>query len=126
MCTGALIHEAASRYMMHHKFVVIDKRIVMTGSFNWTMQGSLQNYENVAIFSHKLMVHQYAEKFEELWRDFADLKVPVHPIQSIKNLPTNNSLKKAAWEDIIVGYEEPVNNYNSARTRRPETTDRRF
>jgi phosphatidylserine/phosphatidylglycerophosphate/cardiolipin synthase-like enzyme len=96
----------------------------MTGSLNWTNQGILGNYENVAILSHKRLVCQYAEKFEELWRDFADLRVPIHPIMDNKNLASNVKLKRSAWDNIIVNYEPPVNNCNSSGIRRPET--RRF
>jgi len=105
---------------MHNKFVVIDNKIAMTGSFNWTVQGSHGNYENVAIFSNKKLVQQYAAKFEQLWLDFADLRVPSHPGLS-KDPNAFNPLKRAAWDGIIVGYEAPVNNHNGPRNRRPET-----
>lgn len=111
--------------MVHNKFVIIDGKVVMTGSLNWTNQGILGNYENVVILSHKRLVHQYAGKFEELWRDFVDGKVPIHPILDNKNLPSHNPLKRSAWDNIIVNYEPPsVNNHNSSRARRPETGSR--
>lgn len=31
---------------MHHKFMVIDQKIVLTGSYNWTRSAALYNQEN--------------------------------------------------------------------------------
>jgi len=45
------------RYYMHHKFAVIDKSVVITGSFNWTNQAI-----NLA--------KKYTEEFEKLWNNF--------------------------------------------------------
>ena len=56
--------------MMHHKFLVIDKEILLTGSYNWTASGAAYNRENVFITDEKYVVDQYTGEFEKLWVKF--------------------------------------------------------
>lgn len=56
---------------MHNKFVVIDDRIVITGSYNWTKQATNKNNENVAIFEDQEIADMYTQEFNRLWDDFA-------------------------------------------------------
>jgi cardiolipin hydrolase len=39
------------RLHMHHKFAIIDKIVLLTGSFNWTAQAVNGNQENLIGFS---------------------------------------------------------------------------
>ena len=48
---------------MHHKFMVIDKETVTTGSYNFTTSASKYNDENLVIFQDK----KIAEKFLKAW-----------------------------------------------------------
>ncbi|XP_059485641.1 uncharacterized protein LOC132202638 isoform X2 [Neocloeon triangulifer] len=122
---GALIYEARSNFMMHNKFAIIDKKIIMTGSFNWTLQGSNGNYENVVILSKKKLVQKYCEQFEQLWEDFADLNVPSHPSDN-PDLAFNPLKNKIAWDGIIVGYEAPKKDGFMKRTRPDEPSRKRL
>lgn len=56
-----------SQYHMHHKFGIIDSRIVFTGSFNWTYTASKHNQENLLVTSNYEIVKQYSEEYEKLW-----------------------------------------------------------
>ena len=58
------------RYHMHHKFCVIDKRVVITGSFNWTDQAVNHNQENLLFIENKDLALKYSNEFEKLWNDF--------------------------------------------------------
>ena len=58
------------RYHMHHKFCVIDKSVVITGSFNWTDQAVNHNQENLLFLENKEMALKYSNEFEKLWNDF--------------------------------------------------------
>ena len=58
------------RYHMHHKFCVIDKSIVVTGSFNWTDQAVNHNQENLLFIENKDLALKYSNEFEKLWNDF--------------------------------------------------------
>lgn len=58
-----------SRYHMHHKFGIIDSRIVFTGSFNWTYTASKHNQENLLITTNFDITKQYSEEFERLWNE---------------------------------------------------------
>ena len=62
-----------SRYHMHHKFGIIDSRIVFTGSFNWTYSASNHNQENLLITSNYEIVKQYVEQYEQLWKEMFKL-----------------------------------------------------
>jgi len=63
-----------SRYHMHHKFGIIDSRIVFTGSFNWTYTASSHNQENLLATSNFEIVKQYTEQYELLWNEMFWLK----------------------------------------------------
>jgi len=62
-----------SRYHMHHKFGIIDSRIVFTGSFNWTYTASKHNQENLLITTNFEIVKQYIEQYEILWKEMFKL-----------------------------------------------------
>jgi phosphatidylserine/phosphatidylglycerophosphate/cardiolipin synthase-like enzyme len=55
---------------MHHKFAVIDKSVVITGSFNWTMQAVKYNQENLLFFENKFLAEKYTKAFDDLWTSF--------------------------------------------------------
>ena len=52
---------------MHHKFVLVDGRSVVTGSYNWTLGSEEKNYENVLILHDPKQLRVYQEEFEALW-----------------------------------------------------------
>ena len=52
---------------MHHKFVILDQQIVLTGSYNWTLESEDENYENLVILEEAQPVEAYTREFEALW-----------------------------------------------------------
>ncbi len=52
---------------MHHKFCVVDKKILLTGSYNWTRSAALYNQENVISTDDELVVEKFLSEFEKLW-----------------------------------------------------------
>ncbi len=53
---------------MHNKFAVIDRSIVITGSYNWTVTAERVNHENLLIFSNAPKVAEaYLREFNRLW-----------------------------------------------------------
>jgi len=62
-----------SRYHMHHKFGIIDSRIVFTGSFNWTYTASKHNQENLLVTTNYDIVDQYTGQYEQLWKEMFKL-----------------------------------------------------
>ncbi len=56
-------------YFMHHKFFIIDQKIVITGSFNPTWHANYSNRENLIIIDSPSLASQYEEEFNRLWRE---------------------------------------------------------
>ncbi|KAI4499495.1 hypothetical protein M0802_005391 [Mischocyttarus mexicanus] len=54
--------------LMHHKFVIIDNNILITGSANWTMQAFFGNAENIIISNHSVLVKRFVNEFGNLWK----------------------------------------------------------
>ncbi len=52
---------------MHHKFVILDRQMVLTGSYNWTLESESENHENLVILEGPEPVEAYAREFEILW-----------------------------------------------------------
>lgn len=59
-----------SKYKIeHNKFATFDKKIAVSGSYNWTTPASDKNSENCAFFiRNKTVVKEYQDRFEYLWR----------------------------------------------------------
>lgn len=48
----------------HNKFIVIDDRIILTGSYNYTNAAEYANAENLLIIDNKFLAEQYETNFE--------------------------------------------------------------
>jgi phosphatidylserine/phosphatidylglycerophosphate/cardiolipin synthase-like enzyme len=53
----------------HHKYAVLDAKIVVTGSYNWTVMGDIANHENVVVLRHEPTARTFGEEFEKTWQD---------------------------------------------------------
>ncbi len=53
--------------LMHNKFCVIDKRMIVTGSFNPTRNDNERNNNNIIIIRSELLAENYEKELEELW-----------------------------------------------------------
>lgn len=55
--------------IMHDKFMVIDGRVLESGSFNYTRAAEVRNAENVLIIRDNPVVLVYAKQWDKLWRE---------------------------------------------------------
>lgn len=56
---------------MHNKFVVVDRRVVWTGSWNLTENGTYRNNNNVLRIELSQLAENYTAEFEEMFLDNA-------------------------------------------------------
>jgi phosphatidylserine/phosphatidylglycerophosphate/cardiolipin synthase-like enzyme len=61
---------------MHHKFAILDGRIALTGSYNWTLESEEENFENLLILREPEQLATYRKEFEALWADAAKAGKP--------------------------------------------------
>lgn len=59
---------------MHHKFVVVDGRVLINGSFNWTIQAVTGNQENVIVTDDIAVTSLFMAEFQRLWEEFGPFK----------------------------------------------------
>ncbi|XP_007939632.1 mitochondrial cardiolipin hydrolase [Orycteropus afer afer] len=64
---------------MHHKFAIVDKKVLITGSLNWTTQAIQNNRENVLIMEDEEYVRLFLEEFERIWEEFNPTKYTFFP-----------------------------------------------
>ncbi len=58
---------AKGRGIMHHKFALLDRRLLVTGSYNWTEAAEHRNAENTLLLDDADLVARYAKIFESLF-----------------------------------------------------------
>ncbi|MFC1732750.1 phospholipase D-like domain-containing protein [candidate division KSB1 bacterium] len=54
----------SNKATMHHKVFIIDEKVVVTGSFNPTMNGDTNNDENIIIIKNKAIANSFLEEFD--------------------------------------------------------------
>ena len=55
--------------LMHHKFAIIDGRVVISGSYNWTNAAEKWNYENLLILPSASVAGLFEREFLKLWTE---------------------------------------------------------
>lgn len=53
--------------LLHNKFAIFDKKIVFTGSFNWTVAANTRNQENVVVLDEEEVAKKYEAQFAFLF-----------------------------------------------------------
>jgi phosphatidylserine/phosphatidylglycerophosphate/cardiolipin synthase-like enzyme len=66
-CAGLPVRQDGNPRSMHHKVMVIDGRIVITGSANFSNNADQFNDENVLIIANEDLAQAYLREFERLW-----------------------------------------------------------
>jgi phosphatidylserine/phosphatidylglycerophosphate/cardiolipin synthase-like enzyme len=55
-----------------HKFALLDRVWLLTGSFNWTRSATRENEENLIVTDDPGLVAPFSQRFELLWRRLSD------------------------------------------------------
>ncbi|MCX7642000.1 MAG: phospholipase D-like domain-containing protein, partial [Elusimicrobiales bacterium] len=75
--------------VMHNKIVIFDKKILMTGSYNFTVAADNNNFENVVFVYDENNVLSYLNYFETMWSKAIDV---YGSSKSLVNLDLSTSL----------------------------------
>jgi cardiolipin hydrolase len=64
---------------MHHKFMLIDGKRLITGSYNFTNESEFRNYEAAIFTNNKVLIQSFAAEFERLWSQCAPAESAITP-----------------------------------------------
>lgn len=58
---------AAEYQLLHHKLAIIDGRVLLNGSGNWSGTGFFNNFENYGVYRNAHVMRQFRALFHRLW-----------------------------------------------------------
>lgn len=67
MCRNVPVMQDGNSGFLHHKVIVVDERIVITGSMNFSTNAEESNDENVIIIDNADIARLYMQEFERVW-----------------------------------------------------------
>lgn len=67
MCRKVPVKQDGNPAFLHHKVIVVDERIVITGSLNFSTNAEESNDENVIIIDNADIARLYMQEFERVW-----------------------------------------------------------
>lgn len=67
---GLRVFEDANKYNLHHKFFIVDKEIVITGSANFSNNAEKRNDENLLVIKNKDIAERYYKEFLRVSKPF--------------------------------------------------------
>lgn len=71
-CAGVPVRQDGNGSFLHHKIVVIDDSIVITGSLNFSSSADEENEENVIILDNPEIAALYLQEYQKLWSQATD------------------------------------------------------
>jgi phosphatidylserine/phosphatidylglycerophosphate/cardiolipin synthase-like enzyme len=60
-------HDPAQFQLMHHKLAIVDDRVVINGSGNWSGSAFFKNFENFVRYRDPRIARPYRSLFDRLW-----------------------------------------------------------
>ena len=93
---------STNNYIMHNKFAIIDNRILLTGSYNWTFSANNRNDENLMIIDDPEIIEIFQNQFVNLWTNKYSLErtQQLYEIAKVDFLPA--SLTSAGAETKVI------------------------
>ena len=93
---------SSNKYIMHNKFAIIDNRILLTGSYNWTFSANNRNDENLMVIDDPEIISIFQNQFVNLWTNKYSLERTrqLYKIAKVEFLPTLPTSAKT--EDKII------------------------
>ena len=67
------MRQDGSRYVLHHKVIIIDEQTVITGSFNFSKSAAQRNDENIVIIRDATIAGLYLDEWKRIWGSAAEL-----------------------------------------------------
>ena len=67
--SGVKIRLNSKHKIEHNKFAIFDKKIVETGSYNYTHNATKNNSENCTFLKQKTDIQKYQRRFNWLWKE---------------------------------------------------------
>jgi phosphatidylserine/phosphatidylglycerophosphate/cardiolipin synthase-like enzyme len=67
MCRKVPVKQDGNTGFLHHKVIVVDERIVITGSLNFSTNAEESNDENVIIIDNAEIARLYMQEFDRVW-----------------------------------------------------------
>jgi phosphatidylserine/phosphatidylglycerophosphate/cardiolipin synthase-like enzyme len=64
---GLAVRRDGNEGLMHHKVIIIDKQIVITGSYNFSRSAEVTNDENVVIVFDRDLASLYLQEFQKIY-----------------------------------------------------------
>lgn len=101
---------------LHHKFAVLDSKIVITGSHNWTEAANSINDETLLVIENPVVAQHFQRQFDRLYSK-GIFGVPESVIKSIKasqakcQLPNNQSNNQS-----VTTNQQPANPNNAIKS----------
>ena len=99
---GVKVRISTNNYIMHHKFAVIDNRLLLTGSYNWTFSANNRNDENMMVIDDPEIIARYQNQFKKLWFEkyslertqqlYKNAKIDFLPTSSTSAKPKNKTI----------------------------------
>ena len=68
-CAGVAVRQDGNAGMLHHKVIIIDETIVVTGSLNFSNNAADSNDENIIMLADADGARLYLEEFERRWAE---------------------------------------------------------
>jgi len=87
---GVKTRISSNKYIMHNKFAIIDNRILLTGSYNWTFSANNRNDENLMVIDDPEIIEIFQNQFVNLWTNKYNLEKTrqLYKIAKVDFLPT--------------------------------------
>ena len=99
---GIKVRISTNNYIMHNKFAIIDNRLLLAGSYNWTFSANNRNDENLMVIDDPEIIEVFQNQFVNLWTIKYSLERTrqLYKIAKIDFLPTSPTSAKT--EDKII------------------------
>ncbi|MEZ4517305.1 MAG: phospholipase D-like domain-containing protein [Chloroflexota bacterium] len=71
-CAGIPVRQDGNPQTFHHKVVIVDNYVVITGSMNFSDSAADDNDENIVAISEPEVAHLYTQEFDRRWAEATD------------------------------------------------------